>query len=294
MRSTRRTYICILHLRRGATSPVSHTFRRKQISIHAPRVGRDGDLSQQGQDQLLFQSTRPVWGATSPQPGYARRTSYFNPRAPCGARRLAVYEAMAAQEISIHALRVGRDETSYASRCSTSNFNPRAPCGARRANPSRPHAARHFNPRAPCGARLAEAEVYAWAEKFQSTRPVWGATNTDYSILDTAEFQSTRPVWGATMTAVYCLSFSLHFNPRAPCGARLRACTPNKVLTDFNPRAPHGGATRAFHPCPFLIVISIHAPRMGARLRRRKPCLHASKFQSTRPAWGRDATPLRQ
>ena len=77
-----------------------------------------------------FQSTRPVWGATAsetagnayneisihaPRVGRDRvtriscaRSAYFNPRAPCGARR-----------------------TAYPPRPDNPYFNPRAPCGAR-------------------------------------------------------------------------------------------------------------------------------------------------------------------
>ena len=80
------------------------------ISIHAPRVG--SDLAEAGyfDDAVLFQSTLPVWGATSvdDNPIYPRRfqstlpvwgatgpagrhggrENNFNPRSPCGERRL--------------------------------------------------------------------------------------------------------------------------------------------------------------------------------------------------------------
>ena len=54
---------------------------------------------------------------------------------------------------------------------------------------------------APRMGRDLRLEHYAlFAELFQSTRPVWGATSrsSSYSMY-AAEFQSTRPVWGATM-----------------------------------------------------------------------------------------------
>ena len=61
------------------------------ISIHAPRVGRDGRNSQRGSARsATFQSTRPVWGATGRGIIVARSTRDFNPRAPCGARPFAV------------------------------------------------------------------------------------------------------------------------------------------------------------------------------------------------------------
>ena len=80
------------------------------ISIHAPRAGRDSNHFENLEhtvgsfqstrpvrgataDYLLelspekFQSTRPVRGATRRPCGRGRRSRYFNPRAPCGARR---------------------------------------------------------------------------------------------------------------------------------------------------------------------------------------------------------------
>ena len=106
-----------------------------RISIHAPRVGRDTGIS------------------SNLHPGL-----YFNPRAPCGARRIASKV-----------------------KPSCGNFNPRAPCGARRHPlsilPARHH---HFNPRAPCGARLFGQQFGQLNDRlFQSTRPGWGATRQD-------------------------------------------------------------------------------------------------------------------
>ena len=57
---------------------------------------------------IVFQSTRPVRGATQIRHGYATALLDFNPRAPCGARRLR-----------------------SAPETERSHFNPRAPCGAR-------------------------------------------------------------------------------------------------------------------------------------------------------------------
>ena len=57
------------------------------ISIHAPRVGRDSGRLSLSLPLYLFQSTRPVWGATPCAQCSKHRTHHFNPRAPCGARR---------------------------------------------------------------------------------------------------------------------------------------------------------------------------------------------------------------
>ena len=146
------------------------------ISIHAPRVGRDAAR------RLSRSSQR-----------------YFNPRAPCGARHPRLCGAAG-----------GRD------------FNPRAPCGARLKLNRLCYLTEDFNPRAPCGARRVVSEqiprrmaisIHAPRvgrdckplhrdsdpKRFQSTRPVWGATPIIFAgAAIFTSFQSTRPVWGAT------------------------------------------------------------------------------------------------
>ena len=57
-------------------------------------------------------------------------------------------------DVSIHAPRVGRDFTCFTANLGNSSFNPRAPCGA----------------------RLDLMDMIHYDIKFQSTRPVWGAT----------------------------------------------------------------------------------------------------------------------
>ena len=83
--------------------------RLNEISIHAPRVGRDRralcpmvmqcDFNPRApcgarlisrstaRRTCTFQSTRPVWGATSLRGMVSPPKNNFNPRAPCGARR---------------------------------------------------------------------------------------------------------------------------------------------------------------------------------------------------------------
>ena len=71
---------------RGATERIAEPIHNVSISIHAPHAGRD----------LLFvlpvlfgsfQSTRPMRGATPLLFNLIKKQLYFNPRAPCGARR---------------------------------------------------------------------------------------------------------------------------------------------------------------------------------------------------------------
>ena len=69
----------------GATSLVSPLHIDKEVSIHAPRVGRDLGY-QSFYSFSAFQSTRPMRGATDYAFTRWTQTRCFNPRAPCGAR----------------------------------------------------------------------------------------------------------------------------------------------------------------------------------------------------------------
>ena len=81
---------------------------------------------------MEFQSTRPVWGATS-------RTDCI---APCSST------------ISIHAPRVGRDLPGNALKELGWEFQSTRPVwGATTVSAHRSRLSRYFNPRAPCGAR---------------------------------------------------------------------------------------------------------------------------------------------
>ena len=160
----------------GATACIACTFHNRAISIHAPRVGSDAAarekprkaayfnprspcgerrrLAASTETPCLFQSTLPVWGATSG--GYD--------------------EKHPANRISIHAPRVGSDKhyRLYAAR--QCDFNPRSPCGERPSTRPWPPRPGYFNPRSPCGERHNLVIADPGKLPFQSTLPVWGAT----------------------------------------------------------------------------------------------------------------------
>ncbi|EEQ48792.1 hypothetical protein HMPREF0908_0820 [Selenomonas flueggei ATCC 43531] len=174
------------------------------VSIHAPRVGRDVDGTKFPNLVLMFQSTRPVWGAT-PTPS----------------------RPFHSDNVSIHAPRVGRDYTGIGRAALDGGFNPRAPCGAR------PKAALYrfvvtgFNPRAPCGARLPRIDVVAvgfdvsihaprvgrdhsespmqsLVDRFNPRAPCGARLTNVMRAVIFDKFQSTRPVWGATVRPRVC------------------------------------------------------------------------------------------
>ena len=139
---------------RGATFPCYPVHRFHGISIHAPHAGRDLAVPTVINYAVLFQSTRPMRGATVQEASPPCRGRDFNPRAPCGARL--------SPSLS----------TGYCT-----DFNPRAPCGARLnirqiqrvelgISIHAPHAGRDLHATPP---EISHAI-------FQSTRPMRGAT----------------------------------------------------------------------------------------------------------------------
>ena len=118
---------------RGARPRLSRS--RHSIGRFNPRAPRGARLRRTFclRPSLLFQSTRPAWGATETRQCKRRGFRCFNPRAPRGARHalkaqqvgdivfqstrpawgatLAEHRLVLLEEVSIHAPRVGRDVT---------------------------------------------------------------------------------------------------------------------------------------------------------------------------------------
>ena len=148
----------------------------------------------------LFQSTRPVWGATHCPADTKQTEWYFNPRAPCGARHPKTLYSLPPFDISIHAPRVGRDSTSYLYYTILYGFQSTRPVwGATMVKALEADDKEYFNPRAPCGARQAPLIAACLSVIISIHAPrvgrdsVWSCRSSK-----TKSFQSTRPVWGAT------------------------------------------------------------------------------------------------
>ena len=148
------------------------------ISIHAPRVGSDLTNGVSAMSTPLFQSTLPVWGATSlaadtipaiavisihaPRVGSDDHVAYvsgtaldFNPRSPCGERQKLSDCFLWAIRISIHAPRVGSDGKTAPSSMTGLSISIHAPrVGSDfRAWVYLLRPRLYFNPRSPCGER---------------------------------------------------------------------------------------------------------------------------------------------
>ena len=168
----------------------------------------------------------------------------------------------------------------------------------------------YFNPRAPCGARPFRAICASRPFIFQSTRPVWGATNVavrsapavqyfnprapcgarpakGVGTFGTSLFQSTRPVWGAT---VVCRSpantpmISIHA-PRVGRDLRCLPCSASQCTISIHaPRVGRDKRRQLFAGARKRI--SIHAPRVGRDWFKYSGLFIVHQFQSTRPVWG--------
>ncbi len=123
---------------------------------------------------------------------------------------------------------------------------------------------------------------------FQSTLPVWGATNCRRPNWEwLTPFQSTLPVWGATLSAPVWPGDAISFNPRSPCGERLESHERFLVVVGVSIHAPRVGSDYE-RAGDFANAqgVSIHAPRVGSDFPR-SPCHQGKRrFQSTLPVWG--------
>ena len=114
---------------RGATAASLLCLEGKYISTHAPLAGRDAHRASESEKPYIsthaplagrderpvvlavaraFQPTRPLRGATAIVFRSDRLRHYFNPRAPCGARRASSCTCCRSR-ISTHAPLAGRD-----------------------------------------------------------------------------------------------------------------------------------------------------------------------------------------
>ncbi len=169
------------------------------ISIHAPHTGRDYRAASCSRVASVFQSTRPIRGATAQSRLTRRHRPHFNPRAPYGARLICYDLSIAVPNFNPRAPYGARHVVAWRNtgefaafqstrpiRGATMAYFPNtgrivfqstrpirgATCGCR----ERMCATINFNPRAPYGARRRRYPRSGRACEFQSTRPIRGAT----------------------------------------------------------------------------------------------------------------------
>ena len=215
----------------------------KGISIHAPLAGRDSCRGRRSKAAELFQSTRPLRGATDTLEAYGCHERHFNPRAPCGARHKRDVIRSIRPKISIHAPLAGRDLFGYADYSTPIIFQSTRPLRGATPTPSkRRRLVGHFNPRAPCGARPCSLSHASHALVISIHAPLAGRDKkNNWLTLCQLVFQSTRPLRGAT------------------CEERLSS----NALEGFQSTRPLRGATLVRDAMAMFNGISIHAPLAG-------------------------------
>ena len=217
---------------------------------------------------MVFQSTRPAWGATLKTAVAAGAVGFQSTRPAWGATN-DLGRTCRTEAISIHAPRMGRDAPRSLMMAGQKDFNPRAPHGAR-------HVVR---------------EKGRASARFQSTRPAWGATSYCPDCrAERRKFQSTRPAWGATIYANrdnIANRISIHAPRMGRDGMYLLS---SPLTLTFQSTRPAWGATRRCRSRRHRHGISIHAPRMGRDFGRQSRSCRSGYFNPRAPHGARPLT----
>ena len=106
----RRNYLTFqsTHPVRGATRQRQRSVQHAGISIHAPRAGCDSGLIPRRPSRCNFNPRTPC-GVRRLRPADGQHPEHFNPRTPCGVRPLSSAPLCMPNNISIHAPRAGCD-----------------------------------------------------------------------------------------------------------------------------------------------------------------------------------------
>ena len=175
-----------------------HVVHLLKISIHAPHAGCDQPLP-----VFVLKCDisihAPHAGCDSAVMGIFFDSSNFNPRTPCGVRRVSLRFQIVPQDISIHAPHAGCDPCSAHTPAARyiSIHAPHAGCDF--SGDISECGPRHFNPRTPCGVRLARMFGNAPLPPISIHAPHAGCDGMITVVTDVVrEFQSTHPMRGAT------------------------------------------------------------------------------------------------
>ncbi len=214
--------------------------------------------------QHAFQSTRPVWAATSfptdlfsdhscfnprgpcgPRPSFVSAMSIsvirFNPRGPCGPRP-AIISAWATDAAFQSTRPVwAATVSSKSERSSQASFNPRGPCGPRPEKAYSNGRSAGFNPRGPCGPRPDQHGWLCRVPCFNPRGPCGPRRWMDSSDRTSRNVSIHAARVGRDFRLRPGLQLAQCFNPRGPCGPRRAARNCIYWAAEcFNPRGPCG------------------------------------------------------
>ena len=232
----------------------------------------------------LFQSTRPLRGATKSWRSCARRSGFQSTRPLRGATRTGSPLRAATSFQSTRPLR-GATSGQYQARGPPSFQSTRplrgatlfmrgingslcisihAPLAGRdRSDPRKMRPVRDFNPRAPCGARRFRLLTCADSGSISIHAPLAGRDGPSKMDREGGAISIHAPLAGRDRWRRGPGTGSVNFNPRAPCGARPAKAAGIYGTRDFNPRAPCGARPQRIVYGKQAGAISIHAPLAG-------------------------------
>ena len=189
---------------------------------------------------------------------------YFNPRAPCGARRVDQILRVGFSRISIHAPRVGRDAAGVRYQGQRAEISIHAPRVGRDSGIRLHRRAGFISIHAPRVGR----DVMLSATRLARLAISIHAPRVGRDLHSRAQAQTPR-----------------HFNPRAPCGARPPDMIAKAVTKIFQSTRPVWGATRRERILGCTAQFQSTRPVWGAT-RVSRATSSSGQFQSTRPVWG--------
>ena len=163
-------------------------------------MGSDDKLKHICYNEVTFQSTLPAWGATKAPFPISVTLSDFNPRSPRGERRFVFRVWIQFFSISIHAPRVGSDNSCLL-------------------QPTRPE---YFNPRSPRGERLIDYYFGVMGADFNPRSPRGERRRFSRFIIRLAHFNPRSPRGERPSKAKKQAMLNGNFNPRSPRGERLQ------------------------------------------------------------------------
>ena len=163
----------------GATAAIAAADSHGQVSIHAPRVGCDGLIVCRWCKISRFQFTHPVWGATKDAADIRSYYFMFQFTHPVWGATASVLVQLTLVQVSIHAPRVGCDET------------------LRHFGRHRMHLVSIHAPRVGCDYTDRDSAIPVFRVSIHAPRVGCDVKGLG-ALSGVALFQFTHPVWGAT------------------------------------------------------------------------------------------------
>ena len=244
---------------------------------------------------VIFQSTRPIRGATLLAACKHILRNNFNPRAPYGARLGRVSRSAGKGTISIHAPHTGRDPEARGQGPGSQGISIHAPHTGRDLKEEvYARNQNHFNPRAPYGARPSCDRQAGRCRLISIHAPHTGRDPCVVPLAgDSKAISIHAPHTGRDPLVISARSWDDTISIHAPHTGRDLGSTSYKALSEeFQSTRPIRGATQLVtQMSAWAIRISIHAPHTGRDRGAKTVYLSAFDFNPRAPYGARPGNP---